>query len=71
MSPRNYFFQAMNPDIEKEYHKELSAFVPNIYRGIKNLFSFTPKFNKEEKEDKQNNEWSRDKWDYTRGICKG
>lgn len=56
MSPRNYFFQAMHPDIEKEYHEELATFIPNVYRGIKNLFSFTPKFNKEEKEDKQNNE---------------
>lgn len=68
MSPRNYFFQAMNPDIEKEYHEELSTFIPNVYRSIKNLFVFTPKF--EKKEDKQDNEWSRDEWDHPGGICK-
>lgn len=56
MSPRNYFFQQDHPDIAREYHEELSTFIPNVYRGIKNLFSFTPKFNKQEKEDKQDNE---------------
>lgn len=56
MSPRNYHFQMNYPDIAEEYHKEYAVFLPNVYRAIKNLFSFTPKFNKEEKEDKQNNE---------------
>ena len=56
MSPRNYFFQQDHPDIAREYHQELSTFIPNVYRAIKNLFSFTPNFNTEEKEDKQDNE---------------
>jgi len=49
MSPRNYFFQSMYPEIAKEYHEELASFVPNVwinigsYTGLDTFFSFTPK----------------------------
>lgn len=43
MSPRNYQFQYQYPDIAKEYHEELSSFIPNVYNGIKNALFFFPR----------------------------
>ena len=45
--PRNYFFQMIHPDIAKEYHEELSAFMPNVYKSITNLFKFTANWKKD------------------------
>lgn len=48
MSPRNYQFQFMNPEIAKQYHEELSAFFPTLwnkighYSGLDKFFTFTP-----------------------------
>lgn len=48
MAPRNYHFQYMHPEVAKEYHAELSAFIPNIwnrighYSGLDKFFTFTP-----------------------------
>lgn len=54
--PRDYYFQVNNPDVADEYHKELQAFLPNTYKGIKSLFLFVPPlwnkmFNNIKKED--------------------
>jgi len=49
MSPRNYYFQHMHPEVAKEYHEELASFIPNVwkaigkYSGLDKFFSFTPR----------------------------
>ena len=38
-----HFFNLMYPIEAKKIHDEYASFIPNVYKGIKNLFVFTPK----------------------------
>lgn len=38
-----HFFNLMFPTEAKKIHDEYQSFIPNVYKGIKNLFVFTPK----------------------------